>query len=412
MQPSIYLARQPIYNFKGNIAAYELLFRNTDTNSATVNDHMHATARVLVNALNYIGLNTLTKGQIAFIKVNHQLLLDDLIFSIVPAHFVLEILEESIISQELLKRIQYLHSRGYRFALSHFHNSPEFMLQFRALLDVIDYLKIDINENKNSTALIQELKQYKLSFIAEKIENDSDYETAKKAGCDYFQGYYLAKPHLFKKERVDPDSSILIDLIYLLRTNAALDELLEKFNQSPYLTINLLKFIRLHEGLDQDTIASIEQALILIGRERLGSWLELMVYAHDDESEEEAFFAKQLSEQARQRAALMEELAKHIKKSSRFAHAAYMTGLLSSGEKMFKHGFNDILKQIHVDKNIADALLKKNGELGQLLQLAIAVEKDEFHTIYSIMGQLYIPQGELNKCILVSYRRNAALQLH
>ena len=68
MKLSIYLARQPIYDLNGNIAAYELLYRNTEENAASVDNHMHATARVLVNALNYIGLNSLTKGKTAFIS--------------------------------------------------------------------------------------------------------------------------------------------------------------------------------------------------------------------------------------------------------------------------------------------------------------------------------------------------------
>ncbi|MEA3373376.1 MAG: EAL domain-containing protein [Campylobacterota bacterium] len=406
MELSIYLARQPIYDLKGNIAAYELLYRNTEKNSTSVNNHMHATARVLVNALNYIGLNNLTKGHIAFIKVDHTTILDDIIYSIAPSHFVLEILESSVISSELLKRIEYLHTKGYRFALNHFHDSPEFILQFQSLFDAIDYVKIDISETDGADAIITKLKEHNLTFIAEKIEDETHYENSKKAGCELFQGYHLAKPILFKKERVDPDSSLLIELIYLLRTNAPLDELLEKFNKSPYLTITLLKFIHLHEGLKQDTLASIEQALILIGRERLGNWLELMVYAYDKESEEEASFTKRLSEQAHQRASLMEELARRTKSSDRFAHAAYMTGLLSMAEAMFQNGYTDILKQIHVDKNIADALVKKNGELGQLLGLAIAVERNDIHTINAIIGQLYISQNELNACILASYRRN------
>ena len=216
MELSIYLGRQPIYDLKGNIAAYELLYRNTAENSVSVDNNMHATARVLVNALNYIGLNTLTKGKTAFIKVDHKTLLDDIIYSITPTHFILEILESSVISPELLKRIKYLHAKGYRFALNHFHDNPEFLLQFQSLFDAIDYVKIDLSGTDDPEALIEKLKKYNFTFIAEKIEGEALYESSKKAGCELFQGYHLAKPHLFKKERVDPDSSLLIELIYLL----------------------------------------------------------------------------------------------------------------------------------------------------------------------------------------------------
>lgn len=407
MELAIYLGRQPIYDLKGNIFSYELLYRDTGENSTSVHNHIHATARVLVNALNYVGLNNLTKGRKAFIKVDHTAILDNIILSIAPSHFVLEILEDSLVTPELLERIRTLHAKGYRFALNHVSKKPEFIQQLEPVLGLVDYAKINVSETDEPAKVISTFKKHNVTFIAEKIEDDAEYELAKSLGCELFQGYLLSKPLLIKKERIDPDNSLLIEIIYLLRTNASLDELLEKFNKSPYLAINLLKYIHMNEGLDKDSIASVEQALILIGRERLRNWLELMIYAYDEGSKEEEKFAAQISQQANQRAALMEELAHRTKSSERFAHAAYMTGLLSMADTMFQNGYMDILKQVHVDKNIADALIKKNGELGQLLQLATAVERDDIHTINSICGQLYISQNTLSQCLLASYQRSA-----
>jgi c-di-GMP-related signal transduction protein len=77
-------------------------------------------------------------------------------------------------------------------------------------------------------------------------------------------------------------------------------------------------------------------------------------------------------------------------------------------EVLFQDGFDTILKQIHIDKNIADALTKHNGELGQLLELAIAIEQDNINKIHSISGQIYLSQQELNACMVASYRRSSA----
>jgi EAL and modified HD-GYP domain-containing signal transduction protein len=407
MELSVYLARQPIFDLKGQIVAYELLYRDTDQNATSVTDNLHATARVLVNALNYIGLNNLTKGKAAFVKIDDKTLKDDIVHSIAPTHFVLEILDHSEVDEALAKRVAFLKGKGYRFALSLYSDETLMNAKFKPLLELVDFVKIDVQQTAPKKA-IDMLKGYGIACIAEKIENNEEYEAAQHAGFELFQGYLFAKPHLLKKERIDPDSSKILELIYQLKSNAPMDDLIATFNTTPYLTANLLKFIRLREGLESDVIESVEQALVLIGRERLTNWLELLAYAYGDDIEEGGPYAEQLSQQARQRASLMESLARKINRSGRFASAAYMTGLLSMSEVLFQDGFESLIKQMHLEKNIADALIKRNGELGQLLELSIAVEQDDTRKIHSILGQLYLSQEALNQCLVESYSRNAA----
>lgn len=409
MDSSIYLARQPIFNEKGGIFAYELLYRNTESNRADVNDNLHATARVLVNTLNYIGLNTLTYGLKAFVKVDDKILLDDIIHAISPSYFVLEILESTIITPELIDRIYALHRKGYRFALNHYGSEKNFIRYFHSLLEVIDYVKIDINHPVGPAEIIASLKNYDCKFIAEKIEDETRFALAKFYGFHYFQGYYFCVPDLLAKENFDPGNTLLLDLIYLLKTQAPLDTLLVKFDTSPYLTINLLKFIQLSEDLEHDSISSIEQALLLIGRERLSSWLELMYYADGEGASETSNLAMQVTQQALQRAYLMEELAYSIKKSTHFSDMAYITGMLSISEIMFHESYRTLMEQITIDQNIINALLEKKGVLGRLLELAIAIEKNNLLLMSSIIVELDISERELNKCLLNSYQRSAAV---
>ena len=175
MNSSIYLARQPIFNERGNIFAYELLYRNTESNSADVDDNLHATSRVLVNTLNYIGPSTLTYGLKAFVKVDEVFLMDDIVYTISPSYFILEILESTSITLSLLDRIYLLHKKGYRFALNHCSAEKDFIRHFHAVLDVIDYVKIDINNSLDLTEILFFLKNYDCKIIAEKIEDETSF---------------------------------------------------------------------------------------------------------------------------------------------------------------------------------------------------------------------------------------------
>jgi len=70
----VHIGRQPILNRLKKIFGYELLFRKGDTNGANVTDNVQATASVMVNALNNIGISRLIGDKIGFINVDDQVL--------------------------------------------------------------------------------------------------------------------------------------------------------------------------------------------------------------------------------------------------------------------------------------------------------------------------------------------------
>jgi len=150
----------------------------------------------------------------------------------------------------------------------------------------------------------------------------------------------------------------------------------------------------------------------MIGRERLNSWLELMYYANEKiDVKEDGNETLQINLQVLQRAYLMKELAYSIKKSTNFANIAYMIGILSVSEIMFKESYNKLMEQITIDKEIANALLDHKGVLGRILELAIAIEKNDLLLISSNIVELNLSERELNTSLLNSYQRSAA-ELH
>jgi len=409
MELSVYLGRMPIMNTKSEIFAYELLHRSTDSTHTVVDDNLKATARVLVNALNYIGLQSLTEYKPAFIKVDEKAIFDDLIFSISEKYFVLEILEGSLISSVLIERILELHKRGYRFALNHYTSNQDFILHFKAVFPFISYIKIDIRRDTREkiSFMLEHIKALDAQCIAEKVEDMEDFEWAKEAGFDFFEGYYFSKPQIYIKEKIDPDSQTLLNLIYLLKKEASLEEIISIFNASPYLSVNLLKFIHIHHGNKDEKIASIEQGLVLLGRQKLSNWVELMIYAQGDDEYDVDNIASPLGKIAKSRAALMEELAHIISDISEpsLSISAYLVGILSLAEAIFQSSFKTLFMQMDLDPAISNALILKEGVLGDLLQLCIAAESNNFGEISPILNRLKISQKQLNKAMILGYQR-------
>ncbi len=413
MELSVYLGRMPIMNAQGKIFAYELLHRSTDVNRTIIDDNVKATARVLVNALNYIGLQSLTGYKPAFIKVDDKAIFDDLIYSISEKHFVLEILEDSHISSALIERIRKLHKKGYRFALNHFKSDDDFSLHFKAVFPYVSYIKIDIKKDTREkiVSILEQLKALDALVIAEKVEDMEDFEWAKEAGFRFFEGYYFSKPQIYIKEMIDPDSQTLLHLVYLLKTDASLEDILAIFNNSPYLSINLLKFIYLHHGNKDEKIASIDQALILLGRPRLTYWVELMIYAQVDDDYDEDNIASPLGKIAKSRASLMEELAHIIADTTEpnLSISAYLVGILSLAEAIFQSSFEKLFEQMDLDPSISKALILKEGVLGNLLKMSIAVESNNFKDIATLLSKLKLSQEQLNKAMMLAYQRSSKL---
>lgn len=411
MEHSVYLGRMPIMNGDGRVFAYELLHRCTEANNTHVDDNLQATARVLVNALNYIGLNTLTKHKPAFIKVDDKALDDSLIFCVSTSDFVLEILESSVISPSLVEKVNKLHAKGYVFALNHFNLDDDFLVHFKALLPFISYVKIDIRNNarEHIAPVIKELRSLNIQLIAEKTEDLDDFKWAKEMGFNYFEGYYFSRPQVYVHEMIDPEHQTLLELIHLLKQNAPFEEIVSIFNHSPFLSVSLLKFIHLRNDGHREKVLSIDQALILLGRDKLAHWVELMIYAQGDDEYADENISSPLGQLARSRATLMEELSLQLPghKEPSFSNSAYLVGLLSLAEAIFQSSFNTLFEQMDLDRSVSKALIGKEGVLGQLLELCINVERNQFSDIEQLLSTLKLSQTQLNEAMMKSYKRTS-----
>ena len=76
MSNFLYIAKQPIFGADEHIFGYELYYRNDDQ-AMTLPDKRLATASVLVNILNQMGLHSLVGSAKAFINIDAKILLTE-----------------------------------------------------------------------------------------------------------------------------------------------------------------------------------------------------------------------------------------------------------------------------------------------------------------------------------------------
>jgi c-di-GMP phosphodiesterase len=407
MSKSLYFARQPILDLQGNTYAYELLYRSSfEHDFHPIADDRGATAQVLVNTLNLTGLNNILGHAFAFINIDKELLMDEMIFSIPSDKFVLEILETVTITQPLIDRIIELKDKGYRFALDDADCSKEYILNFQPIFEHIDILKLDITllKEERLPQFLQLFKKFDLKILAEKVETQEEYEKYKAYGCDYFQGYYFARPDIIENKRLDPEHIVILQMIRQMQIDYSIDEISRTFEQNVALTLQLLRFINSAAFSFHSSIKSIRQAIMLLGPNQLKSWLLLISYAKPISGAQG--LENPLLKLAQTRSNMMQTLCKAVFKQncdSVLLEKSAFIGLLSLVEALFQSPIQTILKELNVDEEIVQTLILHKGDLGSIYQLVCAVEIFDTQNVDNILNTLSLNRGEFSTAIQDAY---------
>lgn len=407
---NFYFARQPILDRKGKIYAYELLYRSSMLNQAG-EIPKNATEQVLVNAMNFAGLDDLIgRGSKAFINIDEQMLFSSVLESIPKEHFILELLESIKFTPKITSRVEQLHRSGYLFALDDIICTKVVIDSIMPLLPFVAVIKLDPPESieiyKRYVALFKKMGIY---VLAEKVETREEHDTFHAIGCDLFQGYYFAKPIIVSGKKIDTSAARLIEILALLN-DQNIKKALHLFEQDAALTLQLLRYMNSAAFSFRTDINSVRHAVTLLGSGYLKQWLTLMTYARGSKNGLES----PLLFLAQDRASMMELLtAEIIGKQSR--EQANLIGLLSLIDSLFQRPMEELLQEVHVDESITNILLhRSNSDMSKVYRLVIALERLDNKSIDRLLAELGFDRRRLattmQQCYEITERSQKSLE--
>lgn len=374
MEAQFHLGRQPIVDRKGELIAYELLFRHSHkVNSAEVSDDFLATAHVIQNTFSQFGLEQVLGKQLGFINVSADLLLSDVLELLPHQQMVLEILETVEITTEIIDRCIALREIGFQLALD---DITELTPAHLALLPHIQFVKLDLlaATRDEITQAVKILKHYPVKLLAEKIDTHEQHEHCQKLGFDLFQGYFFAKPTILSGKKPNASQAALIRLLGLVHGDDDNSEIESAFKQSPELTVNLLKIVNSVGAGTHQKIDSVARALVVLGRRQLCRWVQLLAFTQHGSKQAGS---DPLAQTAAIRGKLMELIARHrYPKDKALPDKAFMTGMLSLLEPLFQQAMADIVVQLNLSDEVSTALLHHNGILGEMLKHVEDAERE------------------------------------
>ncbi|MEW6765697.1 MAG: HDOD domain-containing protein [Pseudomonadota bacterium] len=376
----IYIARQAVFDRDMQVVGYELLFRGSNLGTAGIDDARMASSQVIINTFINIGLERLVGSGRAFINLPPDLIAgaEDLPMS--PEQLVLDLPGDYPATPERLSALRLLRERGFSIAFDMSQYRPE----HKPMLDLADMVRLDVRGVP--TADLEKVantlsNSHPLRLFASRIETHEQFEAARKAGFDYFQGFFFSRPSLIRDRTVQANRLILLRILERLHdeseTIAAIERLIV---QDATLTYKLLRYINSASYALRRQIDSVREALGLVGTQTVRNWASLILLSRLNEDK-----PAELLNIALIRARMGELLARDFG----IADPAQMftVGLFSTLDALLDVPMVELLDTVALNTSIKLALLDHTGPMGELLDLLIAYEEGKWERLDQFPGQ-------------------------
>jgi len=232
-------------------------------------------------------------------------------------------------------------------------------------------------------------------LIASDLQTSDDFNLCFRSGFDYFMGPFVSSRENWHPAKSEINRLRVFEALNMIRTGAEFDSIADCLRKDPILTFKLLRYIN-SPGIGlQKKINEIQQALLILGRDRFYRWLSLLLFDFNQPGYHEIV----LNEQALTRARFMEMIAGrgHVPAAP---EQLFITGLFSLLDAMMDLSLTDILKQISLPDPVSSALKGETGAMRDALLLGIAVESAAPEVMSAAATQCGLDATEVTSLII------------
>jgi c-di-GMP-related signal transduction protein len=375
-----FIARQPIFDKRLRVYAYELLFRGGPENY--FQPSRNAASSVIADSVTLFDLQNLTGHARAFMNVDELALRLGAAKLLPPDRIVVEILETVNPTEEIVKICRDLHDAGYVLALDDFVDDPK----LAPLVEVAHFLKVDF-QLLDGDARERLARKYRNnngpSLLAEKVETEHELAEARKLGFSYFQGYFFCKPSMIETRDIPGDKLLLLELLNSVAAPEldypVIEELLKR---EPSLLYRLLRYLNSPLLGLRTEVHSVRQALSLLGEQEFRRWVSIFAVVAMSGGK-----PPELVRTALTRAYFCEEFSTAAglgeKKSSLF-----LMGLLSVADALLDKPIGEVLHSLPVAQEVKSALGGGENRFRDVYELLLALERAEWSQLSTHVERL------------------------
>lgn len=257
--------------------------------------------------------------------------------------------------------------------------------------DLVDYIFIDFSAY-SLNLLEQTIKTLKARFpqaslIAENISRWPEQRYCIAHGISCCMGpFTTAQDEQQQSGEISQSRLVIIEMLNGLRQDADLTDIAQVAKRDPGVVVKLIAMANSPMlGLSQ-SVTSIDQAIMILGREQLYRWLSIGMFRMDEGSPRDDV----LLELALTRGRFLEIIG-HIQHGKKECDELFLLGLLSLLDILLRVPMSTVVQRINLSNALSEVLLSSSGPLGRYLLLIIAMEKGHGENVARLAAQLEIP---------------------
>ena len=361
----LFISRQPVVDGEMRVMGYRLAYGTADGS-----DHGEASAaRLLGDVLSGVGLDELVGDALAHLPLSREVLLALGVPPVRPDRVMLRIAYDTARDPELAKVLDALAGRGYALSL-YALPGPDFDA---ALLDLFGTVEVDFTTWSHEAARdgASRILAGRATPLASGLLDYTKFEDAKALGFELFAGPFYASRHKAAVRNVPiGEMGTLVALAALQGQSASIEDLEQVIDRDVGLSVKLLRYINSAYVGMRGNIASIRQAVMMLGSRGVSRWALLVALTGGPNA------PRELSVVGLTRARMCELLGADLGDVA--GDQLFTVGLLSVADALLQVPLETIVEELPLADEVSSALLRRDGPAGAILKAVVSYEQGDF----------------------------------
>lgn len=190
--------------------------------------------------------------------------------------------------------------------------------------------------------------------------------------------------------------ALALQLAQLVASDAHTHDIEALLRKDPTLSYHLLRLVNsLGIGAGRK-ISSFSQAILILGRQQLRRWVNLMLFAARQGDPRSGMLLARVAVRGR----LLELLTKARAEDKAAQDQAFIAGMFSLLGVLFGMPLQEVLQPLSMSDVVQEALLDNTGELGTRLRLCEAAEAGDFGAVANLLDELGVDVDTFNQAIV------------
>ncbi|SHN74598.1 EAL and HDOD domain-containing protein [Cryptosporangium aurantiacum] len=384
--PLVHVGRRPVHDRSGAVVAYRLLFRDTAPGAVASSARTTALTQLIVTAFTEFGISELAGSLTCLVTVNRDFLTGAVPLPFAPGQVVLAVDEPFPLDDEAVAGGAALAGRGFPLAVDAFTwGTPQ-----ERLLPFAGYVTLDLRGADRAAA---DDARRRLSaapgvrMIAGHLETAEQFDLALELGFELFEGPAVGRVRTASRPALSPAAASRLQLIALLSgDDVGIDEVTDAVAEDPAVSYRLLHAAGAAASGQISKVASLREAVVLLGLDRIQGWVTLMLLS--DGATLDAYRASVVLGRARfcRNLAPMHDAP---------PDAAFTVGLLSGLADVLGVPAAELIVALPLADALVAALVDGDGPLGATLRTAVRYSEGRVERLPGALGPRQLIEAQL-----------------